>query len=171
MFRKLYPTVYYKSAYDVDFSELYKKGYRGLLIDIDNTLVEHGAPSNEQSEAFFKHLHKTGWKICIISNNDEKRVKPFAENTGSDYICHAKKPSCSGYLKGMELMKTDPSHTVFMGDQMFTDILGANRSGIRSILVKPVKIDHKAFILLKRAGEAIVKVFYFRYARRHPGQL
>lgn len=171
MFRNFYPTVYYESAYEVDFSEIYHKGYRGLLIDIDNTLVEHGAPSNDRSEAFFKQLHGIGWKTCIISNNDDKRVNPFAAVNNTPYVCKAGKPLAAGYLKGMDIMGTDVSETLFMGDQMFTDILGANHAGLRSILVKPVKIDRKPFILLKRAGEVIVKFFYFRYARKHPGTL
>ena len=168
MFQMFYPTEYSESAYAVDFHELYHKGYRGLLIDIDNTLVEHGAPSNQKSEAFFKMLHQTGWKTCIISNNDEARVKPFAEQVQSSYISKAGKPLVQGYQKGMSEMGTTQSDTLFMGDQIFTDILGANRTGIKSILVKPLKLDHKFFILLKRAGEFLIKIFYFRYAKKHP---
>ena len=171
MFRKFYPTVYYKSAYSVDFLSLYEKGYRGLLTDIDNTLVKHGAPSDARSEAFFRELSGTGWKTCVISNNDEARVAPFALKSGCPYVCNAGKPKRSGYLKGMELMGTDISNTVFMGDQMFTDILGANNVGMKSILVKPIRIDRVPHILLKRVGEAIVKVFYAAYSRNHPGQL
>ena len=171
MFRKFYPTVYHESAYSIDFRELFHKGYRGILIDIDNTLVEHGAPSNDQSEAFFKMLHETGFQTCILSNNHEPRVRPFADAVQSSYICDAGKPGSSGYLKGMKLMDTGTNNTFFIGDQMFTDIWGANNSGIPSILVKPIKIDPKFLILLKRVGEAIVKRFYFRYARRHPSEL
>lgn len=171
MFQKFYPTVYALSAYEVDFKALYHKGYRGLLTDVDNTLVEHGASSNEKAEAFFKMLHDMGWKTCIISNNDEARVQPFAQACESLYIAKAGKPLTTGYRQGMQIMNTDLTNTVFMGDQLFTDILGANQTGLRSILVKPVKIDRKPFILLKRAGEVIVKWFYFRYASAHPSEL
>ena len=171
MFRKFYPTVYLRSAYDVDFDALYQKGYRGLLTDIDNTLVPHGAPSDRRSEALFQKLHETGWKTCLISNNDEARVAPFAKNTGCQYICKAGKPGTSGYLKGMELMGTTTENTLFMGDQMFTDIFGANNTGMKSILVKPVQKDTLPHIILKRIGEAIIKPFYTAYAARHPSEL
>ena len=171
MFRKFYPTVYYDSAYSVDFLSLYAKGYTGLLTDIDNTLVMHGAPGNEESEAFFRKLSDIGWKTCVISNNDEARVAPFARSCGCPYVCKAGKPKKNGYLKGMELMGTDLSNTVFMGDQMFTDIFGANNIGMKSILVKPIHIDRVPYILLKRAGEVIVKFFYRIYSRRHPQEL
>ena len=171
MFKKFYPTVYCKSAYSVDFQKLYDKGYRGLLTDVDNTLVGHGAPSDERSEALFKMLKEMGWKTCIISNNDEKRIKPFAQIVGSPYVYSAAKPKKDGYIKGMAIMETDREHTVFMGDQIFTDIFGANNSGIRSILVKPLKMDFKFLILLKRIGEKIVFVFYRRYAKKHPKEL
>lgn len=171
MFKKFYPTSYSESAYDIDFKKIYDKGYRGLLTDVDNTLVEHGAPSDEQSEAFFVLLHEMGWKTCIISNNHEDRIKPFADKVNSSYVYDAGKPKKRGYLKGMEIMGTDLSDTLFLGDQLFTDILGANRTGLKSILVKPVKLDHKIFILIKRLGEAIVKIFYFRYSRRYPSEI
>ena len=171
MFRKFYPTVYYDSPYIIDFRALFEKGYRGLLSDIDNTLVPHGAPIDARSEAFIDELRSMGWKICVISNNDRARVEPFASAAGCDYVCDAKKPGATGYLKGMELMGTDQSNTIFMGDQMFTDVFGANNIGMKSILVKPVKIDTVPYILLKRAGEAIVKRFYSLYSRRHPQSL
>ena len=171
MFKKFYPTVYYESPYVIDFGALYEKGYRGLLNDIDNTLVPHGAPSDERSEAFFRMLHGMGWKTCVISNNDEERVAPFALKSESPYVFHARKPGSAGYLRGMELMGTDLSDTIFMGDQMFTDVFGANNIGMKCILVHPIKIDTVPYILLKRAGEAIVKVFYSLYSGRHPGSL
>ena len=140
-------------------------------MDIDNTLVEHDAPSNPESESFFENLRSIGFNTCIISNNDKARVEPFALASGSLYICNAGKPLAASYNKGMDMMGTDKKNTLFVGDQMFTDIFGANNTGIRSILVDPVKTDHKALILLKRAGEAIVKVFYFRYSEKHPAEL
>ena len=171
MFKRFYPTIYCKSAYIIDFKEIYNKGYRGILIDIDNTLVGHGAPSTPESENFFENLRSTGFNTCILSNNDNARVKPFALRSGSIYICNAGKPGAASYLKGMRMMGTDKNNTIFVGDQMFTDIFGANNAGIRSILVDPVDKDFKILILLKRAGESIVKRFYFRYSAKHPATL
>lgn len=171
MFRKFYPTVYCESAYSVDFEALFKKGYRGLLTDVDNTLVPHGAPSTKESESFFEYLRDIGWKVCIISNNDEERIKPFADLVDSPYVYKAGKPLKKGYIEGMKITGTDLKNTLFIGDQLFTDIWGANNTGLKSILVKPIKKDYKILILLKRVGEAIVKFFYFRYAQKHPSEL
>jgi len=171
MFKKFYPTVYADSAYTVDFSELYKKGYRALILDIDNTLVEHGAPPNEKAVAFFKTLRGIGFNTCIISNNHEKRVKGFADGVGSIYIYDAGKPGIRSYLEAMNKCGGTLDNTLFMGDQLFTDIYGANRSKIKSILVKPIKEDTEIQIKLKRLGEKIVMPFYFRYRKKHPKEL
>ena len=171
MFKRFYPTIYCRTPYTIDFKKIYDKGYRGILMDIDNTLVEHGAPSTAESESFFERLRSIGFNTCIISNNDKDRVEPFALRSGSPYICDAGKPHSASYIRGMNIMGTDKTNSLFVGDQMFTDIFGANNAGIRSILVDPVKTDFKKLILLKRAGEAIVKVFYFRYSAKHPAEL
>lgn len=171
MFKKFYPTAYVQSAYAVDFSKLYQKGYRGLILDIDNTLVEHGAPPDEKAVAFFEKMREIGFKTCIISNNHEPRVKSFAEGVCSDYIFDAGKPSTKGYEEAMRRMGTSKEETLFMGDQLFTDIYGANRTGIKSILVKPIKIDPEIQIRLKRLGERIVMPFYFNYRKKHPVSL
>lgn len=171
MFQVFYPTIYAESAYIVDFQQYYKKGYRALILDVDNTLVEHGAPANDQAVAFFAELRDIGYQTCIISNNQEPRVKPFAEAVGSPYIFDAGKPKRDGYRRAMEVCGTDPQNSLFMGDQLFTDIWGANRAGIRSILVKPIRQDPLLQIRLKRLGEKIILPFYFRYRKRHPSDL
>ena len=171
MFKCFYPTVYYDSVYSIDFWKLYFKGYRALLMDIDNTLVEHDAPANEEAIAFFSMLHNIGYKTCIVSNNTEERVKTFAVAVDSEYVFLAEKPRIDGYLKAMELMECSKENSLFLGDQLFTDILGANKAGIRSVLVKPIKLDPVFRIILKRGLEAIVKPFYFRYARKYPKDL
>lgn len=157
IFRRFYPDLYYSSAYRIDFKELYKKGFRGLLTDVDNTLVPHDAPVDERSAALIADLKAMGWSVCVISNNDEDRVSPFADAVGCDYVFKAGKPKSSGYAEGMKRIGTNVENTVFLGDQLFTDIWGANRAGVLSILVKPIKKDHLFHIRLKRAGEAVVK--------------
>lgn len=171
MFKKLYPTVYVESAYTVDFSKLFNKGYRVLILDIDNTLVEHGAPPDDRAVAFFDELRKIGFKTCIISNNHEPRVKSFADIVKSDYIYEAGKPGTKSYIEAMRRCGGNFDDTLFMGDQLFTDIYGANRSKIKSILVKPIKIDPEIQIKLKRLGERIVMPFYKAYAKKNPKSL
>ena len=166
MFRAFYPDRYMVSAYVIDFEELYKKGYRGLIFDIDNTLVPHGAPADDRAIRLFERLKKIGFQCCLISNNKEPRVKMFNEKIQVAYVYNAHKPSKKNYIKAMEIMGTDRSSTVFIGDQLFTDVWGAKRSGIPSILVKPMNPKEEIQIVLKRYLERIVLFFYKRSLAR-----
>ena len=103
MFKRFYPDMYIDSAYDIDYKGLYDKGYRGIIFDVDNTLVEHGAPVTERAKKLFGDLKAMGYNTCIISNNKEYRVKPLADEVGSLYVSKAGKPSPKNYVKAMEL--------------------------------------------------------------------
>ena len=162
MFKKFYPKEYLDSSYVIDYEKLYKDGVRGLIYDIDNTLVEHGKPATERAVELFERLRDIGFDTCLISNNKEPRVKPFADAVGSKYVYDAHKPSRKNYIKAMELMGTDTGNTYFIGDQIFTDVYGANRTGIPSILVKPIHPKEEIQIVLKRKLEKIVLFFYKR---------
>ena len=162
MFKKLYPTKYLDSSYSIDYEQLYRSGIRGLIYDIDNTLVEHGMPATELAIKLFEQLRSIGFDTCLISNNKEPRVKPFADAVGSKYVYDAHKPSRKNYIRAMELMGTDTGNTYFIGDQIFTDVYGANRAGIPSILVKPIHPKEEIQIVLKRKLEKIVLFCYKR---------
>ena len=162
MLKTFYPDDYIASTYVIPFEELYKKGYRGLIFDIDNTLVPHGAPADERAITLFERLRKIGFDTCLISNNQESRVKPFADRVGSKYVFDAHKPSTRNYKKAMGLMKTSKENTLFVGDQLFTDVWGAKRTGMKSILVKPIHPKEEIQIVLKRYLEKIVLFFYKR---------
>lgn len=160
MFEKFFPDRYVASTYVIDFEKLYKNGIRGLIFDIDNTLVPHGAPADERAIRLFKRLKEIGFSCCLISNNQEKRVRTFNEPIQVDYVYNAHKPSTKNYKKAMEIMGTDVSDTVFIGDQLFTDVWGAKRTGIPSILVRPIHPKEEIQIVLKRYLENIVLHFY-----------
>lgn len=166
MFRKLYPSEDIDSVYRYDFKKLADEGFAAVLFDVDNTLVPHGAPADKRAIDFFEHLRKLGFVTCLISNNKEPRVKQFADKVGSKYIFKAGKPSKSGYEKAMEILNTNKENTIFVGDQLFTDIWGANKAGIRSILVKPIHPKEEIQIILKRRLEWIVLLFYKRYKKK-----
>ena len=159
MFDRFFPDRYVASTYVIDFEKLYEEGYRGLIFDIDNTLVPHGAPADARAIALFDRLKKIGFKCCLISNNQEPRVKMFNEPIQVDY---AHKPSTKNYRKAMEIMGTDETNSVFIGDQLFTDVWGAKRTGISNILVKPIHPKEEIQIVLKRYLEKIVLYFYAR---------
>lgn len=162
MLKLFYPNDDVSSTYRIDFARLYEEGIRGVIFDIDNTLVPHGEPADEQSLALFAHLRGLGMKTCLISNNKEPRVKPFAQAVGSIYVSDSHKPSVKNYRLAMERMGTNESNTVFVGDQLFTDVFGANRAGIYSILVQPIHPKEEIQIVLKRYLERIVLYFYKR---------
>ena len=160
MLERFFPDEYVDSAYGIPFEELYRKGYRGIIFDVDNTLVPHGAPADARSIGLFESLRAMGFSTCILSNNKEPRVSPFADKVGSPYIFKGGKPSRKGYERAMERMKTDRDTTFFVGDQLFTDVWGANRAGLYSILVKPINPKEEIQIVLKRYLEAVVLMFY-----------
>ena len=156
MFEKFFPDETVSSTYEIDFESLYEEGFRGILFDIDNTLVEHGMDANSQAVELFDRLKKIGFECCLISNNKKKRVSSFNEQIGAHMVFDAHKPSRKNYFYAMELMGTDKDNTVFVGDQLFTDIWGAKRSGIRNILVKPISKKEEIQIVIKRVFEKII---------------
>ena len=161
-----YPDEYLDSTYEIDFDLLYKKGYRGVIFDIDNTLVPHGAPADARAEALFSHLKSIGFSCCLLSNNQRPRVELFNKNIGVNFIEDAHKPSVKSYQKAMKMMGTDTENTLFVGDQLFSDVFGARRTGIHSILVKPIHPKEEIQIVLKRYLEKIVLHFYLKEQHR-----
>lgn len=165
MFDMFFPDEIQESSYDIDYKKLYDEGVRGLIYDIDNTLVMHGAPANEKAIKLFENLKEIGFDIVLLSNNKEERVKNFNKDVNVHYFYKAGKPKKSGYLAAMKVMGTDINSTVFIGDQLFTDVWGAKRCGIRNILVKPIDPHEEIQIVLKRRLEAIVLYFYKKNIR------
>lgn len=160
MFETFFPDEYIASTYVIPFEKLYEEGYRGLIFDIDNTLVMHGAPADGRAKKLFARLKEIGFDCCLLSNNKEPRVKMFNEEIQVHYIFDAHKPSTANYQKAMELMGTNAKNTIFIGDQLFTDVWGAKRAGIRNILVKPIHPKEEIQIVFKRKLEKIVLYFY-----------
>ena len=144
MLERFYPDIYISSTYKIDFGKYYNAGYRGIIFDIDNTLVTHGAPADKRSRKLIKKLQDMGFKILFLSNN----------------IFKAGKPGKKGYMRAMEMLGTSRETTLFIGDQLFTDVWGARNAGIFSILVRPINKKEEIQIVLKRYPEKIVLAFY-----------
>lgn len=166
IFESLYPDHYFSSTYRIPFEKLYEEGYRGIIFDIDNTLVEHGAPADARSVELFLRLRGIGYGTVILSNNKEPRVKLFSDAVGSGYIYKAAKPSAKNYRKAMTMMGTDRSDTLFVGDQIFTDVWGARRASLLTYLVRPIDKKEEIQIVLKRFLEKVVLYFYKRKCKR-----
>ncbi len=116
----LYPDKIIESVYTFDWEKAAKK-YRGVIFDVDNTLVP-----------------QLGIKTMLVSNNGEKRLKPFAKMLSTEYIYKAGKPKKKGYERAIQKLSLGKDEILFVGDQIFTDIWGANRVGLDTILTEPV---------------------------------
>ena len=133
---------------------------------MDNTLVPHGAPADERAISLFAHLKELGFSCVLLSNNKEPRVKSFKEKVlYTEYIFKAGKPKPGNYRKAMEIMGTDTTNTLFVGDQIFTDVIGANLAGIKRILVKPIHPKEEIQIVLKRILEKPIVGCYIIHRR------
>ena len=165
MLEPFYPDYYVSSAYVIPYRQLYEKGIRGVIFDVDNTLAFHNAPADSRARELFARLHDLGMGTCLLSNNKEPRVRAFAGEVDSLYVFKGGKPGIRGYQASMEKMGTDPRHTVAVGDQLFTDIWGANRAGIYSVLVTPMNPKEEIQIVLKRVLE---RPILRAYSRKHP---
>ncbi|MGN1180718.1 MAG: YqeG family HAD IIIA-type phosphatase [Suilimivivens sp.] len=166
MLQCFYPDRYMRSAYEIDYEGYYNAGYRGIIFDIDNTLVEHGAPADDRSIALMDRLKQIGFGIMLLSNNKEPRVKMFNDAVHVTYIYKAGKPGKKGYEEAMRRLGTTKDTTLFVGDQLFTDVWGARNAGIFSILTQPIDKKEEIQIVLKRYLEKIVLVFYKRKCKK-----
>lgn len=162
IFKYLYPDEWVDSTYDINFEEYYEKGFRGIIFDIDNTLVPHGADADERAKALITRLKKIGYKICLVSNNKKARVERFNKDIDVNYIFLAQKPYHKNYYIAAMKMRLSIGSVLCVGDQIFTDICGGNKSDLHTILVKPIDKHEEIQIVLKRKLEAIVLFFYKR---------
>ncbi len=165
MFDALFPAAYADSVFDIDFNTLYDKGYRGIMFDVDNTLVHHGKDSNTAVDALFAKLHAIGFKTVMLSNNDAPRLERFLKNIDAPYIADAAKPRTEGYEKALALLNVQRHEALCVGDQVFTDILGANRCKIDSILVHFIRNGAHEKLGIRRRLEAVVLALYRRSRR------
>ena len=167
MLKKYYPGTYADSVFDIDYPKLYAKGYRGIIFDVDSTLVPHGGDSTPAVDALFKEIHAAGLKTLLLTNNDEERVLRFIRNIDTLYLCDADKPDPAGYLKAVEMLGVDKDQVVYIGDQVFIDIVGANRAGIDSILVHYILHEGETKLGIKRNLEKPVLWCYRRSKSYH----
>jgi len=159
MFVKLHANQVVRCLHEIDLSELAARGVRGVLIDMDNTLTPWRSHSiSPEIELWIGKLHELGMSACLVSNAATvKRVRPVADRLEIPYVTRAAKPLARGFRKGMKLLKTTPETTAMVGDQVFTDIYGANRLGIYTILVDPMS-SKEALItrMLQRPLERLI---------------
>ena len=163
MLSRYFPDGYARDVFSIDYRRLYDSGCRGIIFDLDNTLVHHGEPSTPEIDELFRKIRGTGLKTVLLTNNDQERVELFIRKIDTDYICDAGKPDPGGYFAALEKMGLPPEKALVIGDQVFIDILGANRSGIRSVLVHYIEAPGERWIGFRRYAEkAILLVWRLR---------
>ncbi len=147
-----YPTLYRRRITDVTVEDIRRLGATAILLDVDNTLTIHDAPDlTDEVKVWLDSMQQAGFSLIVVSNNKAVRVAPFAEKIGLAYYAHAQKPLPAGYRAAARQMGVEPESCVAIGDQIFTDILGANLSGMSCILLEPIQPEvEQKFIVFKR---------------------
>ncbi len=131
-----------------------KMGAKALVLDVDNTLsTHHGMELVEGLLEWIEEMKKAGVPLLVLSNSKEKRVKPFAEKIGLEFISLGLKPLPLGYIRAAKRLGLKVKEIALAGDQVFTDYLGARLTGARIILLKPIKLEDKISFKIRRFFE------------------
>jgi len=137
--RLLAPDQCRRSLHEVDLDDLARRGIRGLILDLDNTMAEYGqAAIPPATRAWIQTAKERGFRVCITSNARPGRVKAFAEALDVPGIPYAVKPVRRAFRRALKILGTTPQETAVIGDQLFTDVLGGNRMGMYTVLVNPL---------------------------------
>ena len=139
MYNLLCPNITVKTLYDIERNELQQQGIRGIIFDLDNTIIPWDSPTmSPDIIQWLNALLAQGFKICLVSNNMGKRVQTIAGIFGIPFVSRAYKPSKSGFRQAIAKMELAENQVAVVGDQLFTDVLGGNRLGLYTIWVAPL---------------------------------
>lgn len=143
------------SIYEIEPTRLAQSGIKLLLADLDNTLVPYGVPEpTDAVRAWNEALKAAGVTLFVLSNNRHAdRPRVFCDALGVPFIGHAGKPKTPSFIQAMERMGVTREQTAIVGDQIFTDVLGGNRAGVRTILVRPIRLAGNPGRYLRYAAE------------------
>ncbi|NSL50253.1 YqeG family HAD IIIA-type phosphatase [Calidifontibacillus erzurumensis] len=157
MLRLFLPDEHVNSIFEITPEKLKERGIKGIITDLDNTLVEWDRPeATPKIKEWFQKMKESGIIITIVSNNNENRVKQFSGPLDIQYIYEAKKPMGRAFRKALKDMKLKKEEVVVIGDQLLTDVLGGNRSGMHTILVVPVAQSDGFFTRINRRIERLI---------------
>ena len=150
----LYPKVYLNNVREITMDLLEKNHIKGLILDVDNTLIDYYQNLPEETFSWCQDLKEKGIKMCILSNSNKKeKVKMVADKLNLPYRNFACKPFKYGFQKAMQVLELKNTEIAVVGDQIFTDVLGANRMNMFSILVRPIEQKDIWITILKRPLE------------------
>lgn len=164
----IYPKDYFKRVTGITYEYLVQHNIKGLILDVDNTLIDYDKHLPTDIEKWVADLKKKGIQLFIVSNTNKKeKVERVAKQLGLEYIFFAQKPSKKGLKKAQKKLDMPKEEIAVIGDQIFTDVIGGNRMKMYSILVEPLSKKDIWITLIKRPIEKCVKKLYFRRRRNH----
>ena len=150
------PHIWIKNVLAIDKDFVEKNGFKGLVLDLDNTLSMHGNPAAENGIfEWLDSMRALGIKMVVVSNNTKARVAPLAAELGLEFFSFGCKPLPFGINKAVKLMGLPKKEVAVVGDQIFTDVLGGKFSGIRTVLVEPFHLEDKIGFRFKRKLESV----------------
>ena len=157
----LKPDLLYSRITELTPEALRKLGVRALLLDVDNTLALHGKPEPlPGTQDWAARMTEAGFALLILSNNTDARVAPFAAKYGLPFLSGAAKPLPGGFRRAAKILKTPRRECAVVGDQIFTDLLGARLSGMRAVLLEPVELESGKLLQWKRRREKRLRKRY-----------
>lgn len=158
-----YPKGYFNKVSEISFEYLKENNIKGLILDVDNTLIDYYKNISEETINWANGLKQNGIKMCILSNsNKQEKVKEVAKKLDLEYTYFGMKPLKRGFKRAKEMLGLKNSEIAAIGDQIFTDVLGANRMKMYSILVEPIQEKDIFVTLIKRPIENYIKKKYIQ---------
>lgn len=153
----LYPKFYYKNVQSINLEELYKLGIRGIILDVDNTLIDYKRKMPEGIKEWVEEAKDKSFRVCILSNSNKKdKISKVADDLKLEYLMCARKPLKSGFIKALNLLNLPANECIAVGDQIFTDVIGANRMNLFSAYVEPINKQEYWYTKWKRPIEALI---------------
>ena len=151
------PNIKLDRVTDITLELLKQYNITSLILDVDNTLsTHHGQVLTEGLREWLKKMNENGIKMTVLSNSNAKRLEPFAKKIGLQYISLGLKPLPFGYLRALKRLGSKKNNTAIVGDQIFTDVLGGNAVGLKTVLLTPIKPETSLRFRMKRKVEAFL---------------
>jgi len=161
--KKLYPDMYYKNIQSIPIEALIESNINAIMLDVDNTLIDINKVMPKGIRSWITEAKKAGIKLCILSNSNKKeKIEMVSSKLDIPYVFFAKKPLKKGYIQAQEILQSSKENTAAVGDQIFTDVLGANMFGITSILLEPIDKEDLLITKIKRPIENLVIKKYLK---------
>ncbi len=154
--KKLLPVLRYRGVQYIKFDDLLSHNVKAILLDVDNTLIDYTRKLPDAILKWVVEAKEKGFKLCILSNSNKvDKVKTVAEALELEYIMCARKPMKSGFRKAIKLVDVPPQNIAMVGDQLFTDVLGANILNMVSVYVDPINKKEYWYTSWKRPIESL----------------